>query len=63
MCQNQVINGVTQDGGYGEYCLLRSEAAARIPSDIDPEEAAPLLCAGKSPTALYLFLPQKTNKK
>jgi len=29
-----------------EYCTLRSEAAVRIPSDIDPVSAAPLLCAG-----------------
>lgn len=30
-----------------EYCLLRSEAVVRIPMDIDPAEAAPLLCAGQ----------------
>lgn len=30
-----------------EYCLLRSEAVVRIPMDIDPAEAAPLLCAGE----------------
>lgn len=29
-----------------EYCLLRSEAAVRIPSDVDPADYAPLLCAG-----------------
>lgn len=29
-----------------EYCLLRSEATVRVPSDIDPAEYAPLLCAG-----------------
>ncbi|KAK5187935.1 hypothetical protein LTR16_009143, partial [Cryomyces antarcticus] len=29
-----------------EYCLLRTEAAVRIPSDVDPAEFAPLLCAG-----------------
>lgn len=28
--------------------LLRAEAAARLPSDVDPAEAAPLLCAGVS---------------
>ncbi|KAG6368842.1 hypothetical protein INS49_003058 [Diaporthe citri] len=45
-CDNEEINGVTMDGGYAEYVLLRAEAAVRIPSDVDPAEAAPLLCAG-----------------
>lgn len=46
MCQNQSINGVTRDGGYAEYVLLNSEAAAKIPKDVDPAEYAPILCAG-----------------
>jgi D-arabinose 1-dehydrogenase-like Zn-dependent alcohol dehydrogenase len=46
MCDNRVVNGVGRDGGYGEYATLRSEAAVRIPKDIDPATAAPLLCAG-----------------
>ncbi|KAF2136484.1 uncharacterized protein K452DRAFT_237386 [Aplosporella prunicola CBS 121167] len=46
MCDNAAANGITRDGGYAEYSLLRSEAVVRIPSDIDPAEAAPLLCAG-----------------
>ncbi|KAG8159983.1 hypothetical protein KVR01_010620 [Diaporthe batatas] len=46
MCDNEEINGVTMDGGYAEYVLLRAEAAVRIPKDLDPAEAAPLLCAG-----------------
>ena len=29
-----------------EYCLLRSEATVRVPSDVDPAAYAPLLCAG-----------------
>ncbi len=29
-----------------EYCILRAEAVVRIPTDVDPTEAAPLLCAG-----------------
>ena len=29
-----------------EYCLLRSEAAVRVPADVDPAAYAPLLCAG-----------------
>lgn len=34
------------DGGYAEYVTLRAEAAVRIPSELDPAEAAPFLCAG-----------------
>lgn len=45
-CDNEEINGVTMDGGYAEYVLLRAEAAVRIPDTVDPAEAAPLLCAG-----------------
>lgn len=29
-----------------EYCILKSEAAVRIPKDADVAEYAPLLCAG-----------------
>ncbi|KIW03457.1 uncharacterized protein PV09_05226 [Verruconis gallopava] len=45
-CQNAAVNGVTRDGGYSEYCTLRSEAGVRIPTDMDAAEVAPLLCAG-----------------
>lgn len=46
MCDNKSINGVFRNGGYGEYATLRTEAAVRIPKDMDVAEAAPLLCAG-----------------
>ncbi|EXJ55667.1 hypothetical protein A1O7_08596 [Cladophialophora yegresii CBS 114405] len=46
MCENEAINGVTRDGGYGEYVTLRTEAVVRIPSDADPAEYCPVLCAG-----------------
>lgn len=29
-----------------EYCILRSEAAVRIPTDVDAAKYAPMLCAG-----------------
>ncbi|KAH9949106.1 GroES-like protein [Amylocystis lapponica] len=45
-CVEGDINGVKRDGGYAEYVTLRSEAVASVPEDIDPAEAAPLLCAG-----------------
>lgn len=46
ICENEAVNGINRDGGWAEYCNLRSEAAAHIPDDIDVAEAAPLLCAG-----------------
>src|SRR5437870_1341875 len=45
-CQNKPIPGVTADGGYAEYLVCRASALARIPEDLPPEEAAPLMCAG-----------------
>ncbi|GFP57807.1 hypothetical protein ACSS6W_007345 [Trichoderma asperelloides] len=45
-CKNQKINGVSFDGGYAEYVLLRAEAAVRVPKEIDAAEVAPFLCAG-----------------
>ncbi|KAJ3546280.1 hypothetical protein NM208_g1645 [Fusarium decemcellulare] len=46
ICSNGTANGISQDGGYAEYVLLRSEAVVRIPKDLDPAEVAPMLCAG-----------------
>ncbi|KAH8646503.1 alcohol dehydrogenase-like protein [Tricladium varicosporioides] len=46
ICQNEAINGVTRDGGYAEYVLLRTEAVVNVPTDVDPVEYAPILCAG-----------------
>jgi D-arabinose 1-dehydrogenase-like Zn-dependent alcohol dehydrogenase len=46
MCQNGAVNGVSRDGGYGEYVLLRTEAVVKVPKEVDPVEYAPILCAG-----------------
>lgn len=46
MCDNEKINGISFNGGYAEYVLLREEAVVRVPTDIEPAVAAPLLCAG-----------------
>lgn len=46
MCDNELVNGYTKDGGFAEYVLLRAEATARVPKEMDPAEVAPLLCAG-----------------
>ncbi|KAH8894511.1 alcohol dehydrogenase GroES-like domain-containing protein [Thozetella sp. PMI_491] len=45
-CQPYIVNGVTRNGGYAEYCTLRAQAAIRVPEDIDPVTFAPILCAG-----------------
>jgi len=45
-CEKENINGLFTDGGHAEYALLRSEALAQLPDDLDPVQAAPLLCAG-----------------
>ncbi|KAH9948638.1 GroES-like protein [Amylocystis lapponica] len=45
-CAEVDMNGIKRDGGYAEYVTLHTEAVASVPEDIDPAEAAPLLCAG-----------------
>ncbi|KAI1395597.1 putative alcohol dehydrogenase [Hypoxylon fuscum] len=46
MCDNRVVNGETKNGGYAEYTILRSEAAAHIPENVDAAKYAPIMCAG-----------------
>jgi D-arabinose 1-dehydrogenase-like Zn-dependent alcohol dehydrogenase len=46
MCEHQQINGVTRNGDYAQYMLLRSEAVVPIPDNVDPVEFCPLFCAG-----------------
>ena len=31
VCQTMEINGVTRDGGFAEYCLLRTNCVVRVP--------------------------------
>ena len=45
-CQNMEIPGVTVDGGYADYVLVRASAMAAMPDDLADAEAGPLLCAG-----------------
>ncbi|KAJ3736595.1 GroES-like protein [Lentinula guzmanii] len=45
-CNAEAINGITRDGGYAEFAVLRTEALLPVPKELDPAEAAPLLCAG-----------------
>ena len=46
-CQTAThITGITSDGGYADYMIARAEALARVPEELSPVEAAPLMCAG-----------------
>lgn len=45
-CKKQQVCGISYDGGYQEYMVCPWEAAARIPDELGPADAAPLLCAG-----------------
>jgi alcohol dehydrogenase/propanol-preferring alcohol dehydrogenase len=45
-CEHMGIPGITFDGGYADYLVVRSSALALIPEDLDDVDAAPLLCAG-----------------
>lgn len=45
-CANAKICGMSYDGGYQEYMVAPYEAVARIPDEIAPIDAGPLLCAG-----------------
>jgi D-arabinose 1-dehydrogenase-like Zn-dependent alcohol dehydrogenase len=45
-CENMDIPGITMDGGYADYVVVKASAMAAMPDDLASEEAAPLLCAG-----------------
>ncbi|KAI8725675.1 PKS-ER domain-containing protein [Fusarium sp. LHS14.1] len=38
--------GLTQDGGFQEFCLVDSRQVAPLPEGLSPLQAAPLMCAG-----------------
>lgn len=46
LCEQQLNGGYSVDGSFGEYMLVESRFAARIPEGADPLEVAPVLCAG-----------------
>jgi D-arabinose 1-dehydrogenase-like Zn-dependent alcohol dehydrogenase len=45
-CVRGQVTGITYDGGYGEYLIAPASAVARMPADLPPVDAAPLMCAG-----------------
>lgn len=46
LCKNQLISGISFDGGYADYVIAPANALAFIPDELSPVEAGPLLCAG-----------------
>ncbi len=45
-CVRGQITGITYDGGYAEYMVAPASGVARMPAELPPVEAAPLMCAG-----------------
>jgi D-arabinose 1-dehydrogenase-like Zn-dependent alcohol dehydrogenase len=45
-CITGQVTGISFDGGYGEYMVAPVSAVARMPADLNPVVAAPLMCAG-----------------
>lgn len=45
-CAKLQVPGISYDGGYSDFVLAPMQALARIPGELAPEEAAPLMCAG-----------------
>jgi D-arabinose 1-dehydrogenase-like Zn-dependent alcohol dehydrogenase len=45
-CVRGQITGISFDGGYGDYMVAPASAVARMPAELPPVEAAPLMCAG-----------------
>lgn len=46
LCERQRNTGYSVQGGYAEYMVARADYVGRIPADMDPALAAPVLCAG-----------------
>jgi propanol-preferring alcohol dehydrogenase len=46
LCVEAAFTGFHRDGGYAEWMIAKSVYALPIPDGLNPEAAAPLLCAG-----------------
>ena len=46
LCENQLAPGLSCDGGYAEYVVMRHTALITLPSELSAVHAAPILCAG-----------------
>jgi D-arabinose 1-dehydrogenase-like Zn-dependent alcohol dehydrogenase len=45
-CENKRVTGISHDGGFAEYTLVRSEALVPVPDAVSLRHAGPLVCAG-----------------
>ena len=45
-CVTGQVTGITFDGGYAEYLIAPASAVARMPAELPPVDAAPLMCGG-----------------
>lgn len=46
LCDHPVFTGYSVDGGYAEYACVRGDFAFPLPVGLEPQQVAPLLCAG-----------------
>lgn len=46
LCEKQQNGGYSIDGSFGQYMVVDARFAARIPEGADPQDIAPILCAG-----------------
>lgn len=46
LCPHSTYTGWDHDGGYAQYVTVPEGFAYRLPKELDPVSAAPLLCAG-----------------
>jgi propanol-preferring alcohol dehydrogenase len=46
VCAEAEFGGYTKNGGFAEYLIADPNYVAHIPADLDPKQAAPLICAG-----------------
>jgi D-arabinose 1-dehydrogenase-like Zn-dependent alcohol dehydrogenase len=45
-CEHKRVTGLTRDGGFAEYTLVRPEALIPVPDEVSAAHAGPLVCAG-----------------
>ncbi len=46
VCAKAEFGGYTRNGGFAEYIIADPDYVAHIPAGLDPNQAAPLICAG-----------------
>jgi alcohol dehydrogenase, propanol-preferring len=46
VCAEAEFGGYTKNGGFAEYLVADPNYVAHIPANLDPTQAAPLICAG-----------------